>query len=159
MSTSLFVNILKIKLKFKTATLNFIQYFSIKLNFKSKNFLTSAVKTFLFDLLRPPALPKFRIWQTHLIRIYFHKIKYRQMDRAIILKKWWFFVSENSTNFLFFNFTSHLLFYDIILQLMQFRLIIYRVKKQTIYSYETLIMVRSHIMKQNADIQEGISQA
>ena len=26
-------------------------------------------------------------------------------------------------------------------------------------SYETLIMVRSHIMKQNADFQEGISQA
>ena len=27
------------------------------------------------------------------------------------------------------------------------------------HSYETLIMVRSHIMKQNADFQEGISQA
>ena len=27
------------------------------------------------------------------------------------------------------------------------------------YSYENLIIVKSHIMKQNADFQEGISQA
>ena len=27
------------------------------------------------------------------------------------------------------------------------------------YSYETSILVRSHIMKKNADVQEGISQA
>ena len=29
----------------------------------------------------------------------------------------------------------------------------------SLYSYETLIMVRSHILKQNADFQEGILQA
>ena len=28
-----------------------------------------------------------------------------------------------------------------------------------VYSYETSITVRSHIMRQNADFQEGISQA
>ena len=31
--------------------------------------------------------------------------------------------------------------------------------KICIYNYESLIMVRSHFIKQNADFQEGISQA
>ena len=32
-------------------------------------------------------------------------------------------------------------------------------QRSVIYSYETSITVRSHIMKQNNDFQEGISQA
>ena len=55
----------------KRGTLNLIQYLSMKLNFKTKTFLTSIEKTLFFDLLSPLALPKFKIWQIHLTSIYF----------------------------------------------------------------------------------------
>ena len=57
-------------------SLNFIQYLSKKLNFKSKKFLTLEEKTSFFGLLRPPALPKMKIWQIHWTSIYFGEKNY-----------------------------------------------------------------------------------
>ena len=66
----------KQQLNSKRGSITLIQYLSMKLNFKSKKFLTLVEKTLFFDLLSPLALPKFKSWQIHLTSIYFHAKNY-----------------------------------------------------------------------------------
>ena len=61
MSTSLFVNALKMTLKIKKRDIKFDTVFVNEIEFQVKKFFDLSSKNFAFDFLKPPALPKFKI--------------------------------------------------------------------------------------------------